>query len=136
MRRFSSAFEEEKDSGKVLDSKLMKRLFTYLAPYKVYFIISFFILIIIAFFAISIPYITKYAIDEYINPSLKILSVENNPELKEHFTKRYKKFVVSQQDSKVLIHSYNIDKLLPKHYQMLLTKWLHQQRHLCCLPDK
>ena len=121
MRRFSSAFEEEKDSGKVLDSKLMKRLFTYLAPYKVYFIISFFILIIIAFFAISIPYITKYAIDEYINPSLKILSVENNPELKEHFTKRYKKFVVSQQDSKVLIHSYNIDKLLPKHYQMLLT---------------
>ncbi len=121
MRRHSSAFEEEKDSGKVLDSKLMKRLFAYLAPYKVYFIISFFILIIVAFFAIAIPYITKYAIDEYINPSLKILTVENNPELREHFTKKYKKYVVSQQEGKILLHSYDLDKILPKHFKMLLA---------------
>jgi ATP-binding cassette subfamily B protein/subfamily B ATP-binding cassette protein MsbA len=121
MRKFSSAFEEEKDSGKMIDSKLMKRLFKYLSPYKVYFIISFFILIIVAFFAIAIPYITKYAIDEYINPSLKILTVENHPELKEHFTNKYKKYVVSQQDGNILIHSYNIDKLLPRHYKALLT---------------
>jgi len=130
MRRHSSAFEEEKDSGKVLDSKLMKRLFAYLAPYKVYFIISFFILIIVAFFAIAIPYITKYAIDEYINPSLKILTVENNPELREHFTKKYKKYVVSQQEGKILLHSYDLDKILPKHFKMLLANDLISKRSM------
>ena len=120
MRRHSSAFEEEKDTGKVLDAALMKRLFKYLAPYKIYFIISLFILIIVAFFAIAIPYITKYAIDEYINPSLKILNVENNPEIQEHFSKRYKKYIYEQQDDLILLHSYNIDKLLPKHYKILI----------------
>ncbi|MCD6329059.1 MAG: ABC transporter ATP-binding protein, partial [Candidatus Cloacimonetes bacterium] len=122
MRKFSSAFEEEKDSGKVLDSKLMKRLLKYLIPYKIYFIISFFLLIAVAFFAIAIPYLTKYAIDEYINPSLKILTVENHPEIKDYFSKRYKKYVVSQQDGKILIRSYNIDKLIPKHFHMLVSE--------------
>ncbi len=124
MRKFSSAFEEEKDSGKVLDSKLMKRLLKYLIPYKIYFIISFFLLITIAFFAIAIPYLTKYAIDEYINPSLKILTVKDHPEIQEHFSTRYKKYVVSQQDGKILIHSYNIDKLIPKHFHMLVSNEL------------
>ncbi|HEX37653.1 MAG TPA: ABC transporter ATP-binding protein [Candidatus Cloacimonetes bacterium] len=122
MRRHSSAFEEEKDTGKVLDAALMKRLLRYLAPYKIYFIISLFILIIVAFFAIAIPYITKYAIDEYINPSLKILSVEDHPEIQEHFKKRYKKFIYEQVDGKILLHSYNIDKLLPKHYKLIIKK--------------
>ena len=121
MRKFSSAFEEEKDSGKVLDSKLMKRLLKYLVPYKIYFIISFFLLLTVAFFAIAIPYLTKYAIDEYINPSLKIITLQDHPELIEHFSKRYKKFVVSQQDGKILIHSYNIDKLIPRHFHLLIS---------------
>ncbi len=120
MKKFSSAFEEEKDSGKLIDSKLMKRLFKYLMPYKIYFIISFFLLLAIAFFAIAIPYITKYAIDEYINPSLKILTTEDHSEIKEYFSKRYKKFIYDQQDDAFLLHSYNIDKLLPRHYKVIV----------------
>ncbi|MBN2018200.1 MAG: ABC transporter ATP-binding protein [Candidatus Cloacimonetes bacterium] len=124
MRKFSSAFEEEKDSGKVLDSRLMKRLIKYLMPYKVYFIISFFLLLTVAFFAIAIPYITKTAIDDYINPSLKVLTIEDQSELKEYFSKRYKKYVVSQQNGQILIHSYNIDKLIPRHFHFLRAEEL------------
>ena len=113
---------EEKDSDKIYDRRLMARLLKYLLPYKKYFIISFLILILIAFFAIALPYILKYGIDEYINPSIKIIDISNFPELRSEFSIKYKKYVIETYGDKILIKSYNIDKLLPRHLRMLKSK--------------
>ena len=114
-----NTYYEEKDSDKIYDRLLMTRLIKYLLPYKKYFIISFLILILIAFFAIALPYVLKYGIDEYINPSIKLIDISNFPELETEFANKYQKYVIETQDQKILIKSYNIDKLLPKHFHML-----------------
>ncbi|MCP4632129.1 MAG: ABC transporter ATP-binding protein [candidate division Zixibacteria bacterium] len=59
-------YHEEEILGKAYDSRLMKRLITYLIPYKKYIAISVFLLIIISGMQIAGPYITKIAIDKYI----------------------------------------------------------------------
>ncbi|MEA3476018.1 MAG: ABC transporter ATP-binding protein [Candidatus Cloacimonadota bacterium] len=117
-----NTYYEEKDSEKIYDSRLMARLLKYILPYKKYFIISFFILLIIAFFAILLPYILKYGIDEYINPSIRIIDISDFPEIEKEFAKRYNKYVIESENHKILIRSYNTDKLLPKHIRALQDK--------------
>ncbi|MBC8312950.1 MAG: ABC transporter ATP-binding protein [Candidatus Cloacimonetes bacterium] len=114
-----NTYFEEKDTDKIYDRRLMARLLKYLLPYKSYFIISFFILILIALFAIAIPYITKYAIDEHINPSIKLIDLSEFSELQENFATQYQKYIIEFDEQKFLIKSYNINKLSTKHFQKI-----------------
>ncbi len=52
--------------GKAYDSKLMKRLLTYVKPYKKYVVLAIFLNIFVAGLAPLRPYLTKIAIDESI----------------------------------------------------------------------
>ncbi len=52
--------------GKAYDSKLMKRLLTYIKPYKKYVIFAILLNIIVAALGPIRPYLTKVAIDDYI----------------------------------------------------------------------
>ena len=52
--------------GKAYDSKLMKRLLTYIRPYKKYVIFAILLNIIVAALGPIRPYLTKVAIDDYI----------------------------------------------------------------------
>ncbi|MBK6913224.1 MAG: ABC transporter ATP-binding protein [Ignavibacteriales bacterium] len=52
--------------GKAYDSKLMKRLLTYIKPYKKYVIIAILLNIFVASLGPLRPYLTKVAIDDYI----------------------------------------------------------------------
>ena len=114
-----NTYYEEKDSDNLYDRLLMARLIKYLLPYKKYFIISFMILLLIALFAIALPYVLKYGIDEYINPSIKLIDISNFPELEAEFSTKYQKYIIETEGLKILIKSYNINKLLPEHFHML-----------------
>ncbi len=52
--------------GKAYDSKLMKRLLSYVKPYKKYVVLAIFLNIIVAVFGPLRPYLTKIAIDDNI----------------------------------------------------------------------
>jgi ATP-binding cassette subfamily B multidrug efflux pump len=52
--------------GKAYDSKLMKRLLTYIKPYKKYVVFAIFLNILVAALGPLRPYLTKVAIDDYI----------------------------------------------------------------------
>ena len=52
--------------GKAYDSKLMKRLLTYVKPYKKYVVLAIFLNVFVAGLAPLRPYLTKIAIDESI----------------------------------------------------------------------
>ncbi len=57
---------EEEILGKAYDSRLMRRLIKYLAPYKLYVVISIILLLFISVLQLAGPYLTKIAIDRYI----------------------------------------------------------------------
>jgi ATP-binding cassette subfamily B protein len=58
--------EEEIVLGKAYDSRLMRRLIRYLAPYKLYVAVSIILLLFISVLQLAGPYLTKIAIDRYI----------------------------------------------------------------------
>ena len=57
---------EEEVLGKAYDSKLMKRLLTYIKPYRKYVFFAIFLNIIVAALGPLRPYLTKIAVDKYI----------------------------------------------------------------------
>jgi len=79
---------EEDKLGKAFDSKIMRRLLSYLRPYKFLILLSIFLLLFTTVFDISLPYITKTAIDRFIVPQKAKLVIED-PELEETLIKKY-----------------------------------------------
>ena len=59
-------YHEEEILGKAYDSRLMKRLLTFLRPYKWNVVIAIILLLLIAFADLAGPFLTKVAIDKYI----------------------------------------------------------------------
>ncbi len=69
-------YSEEKQLGKPYDVKLLRRLYPYTKPYKLLFLCSIVLVVFITLLDLSLPYITKIAIDRYIVPGRE--SVEKN----------------------------------------------------------
>ena len=66
----ADASQEEEVVGKAYDSRLMKRLLTYLAPYKWQTVLAIVAILIKAGADVLGPYLTKVAIDKYLANSL------------------------------------------------------------------
>ncbi|MFH1687376.1 MAG: ABC transporter ATP-binding protein [bacterium] len=62
----SSGYHEEEALGKAYDARLMKRLLTYLRPYRWWVVGAVFLLLITSSFQISLAFLTQIAIDDYI----------------------------------------------------------------------
>jgi len=58
--------QDDEILGKAYDSKLMKRLLSYVKPYKKYVVAAIFMNIVVAALGPLRPYLTKIAIDDYI----------------------------------------------------------------------
>lgn len=69
--RTDFGYFEEKQLGKPYDVKLLRRLYPYSKPYKLLLFFSIIIVILITLLDLSLPYITKIAIDEYIVPQVR-----------------------------------------------------------------
>lgn len=67
---------EEKQLSKPYDVKLLGRLYPYAKPYKLLLLSSIVLVVIITLLDLSLPYVTKIAIDRYIVPGRE--SVKNN----------------------------------------------------------
>ena len=76
-------FEEEK-LGRAYDMRLLRRLYPYAGPYKVMLLGSIILVICITLLDLSLPYVTKIAIDRYIVPQADAIKarVTKGPELK------------------------------------------------------
>lgn len=59
---------EEKKLGKAQDLKLLRQLYPFVKPYRVLFAFTLMLIIFITALELTIPYITKIAIDRYIVP--------------------------------------------------------------------
>ncbi len=59
---------EEKQLGKPYDVKLLKRLYPYALPYRLLLLCSIILVVFITLLDLSLPYVTKIAIDRYIVP--------------------------------------------------------------------
>ena len=69
--RTDFGYFEEKQLGKPYDVKLLRRLYPYSKPYKLLLFCSIIIVILITLLDLSLPYVTKIAIDEYIVPQVR-----------------------------------------------------------------
>jgi len=88
---------EDDIKNKMYDKVLFKRLIRFLKPYKFQVIISFILLLLIAAAELTLPYITKVAVDDLIASKKSLLEFESVTE-KENFTEKYKR--VKFQDFK------------------------------------
>lgn len=61
-------YHEEEALGKAYDARLMKRLLTYVRPYRWVVAVAVVLLIIMSVLQVVIPYIMQIAIDDYITP--------------------------------------------------------------------
>ncbi len=96
--------EEEKIVGKVYSVKLFKRLLDYIKPYKFFFLLGVIITLFTAIFSISLPYITKMAIDQcLVPPCAKIEFSGKDPSFENHFSERYGKYLNPLKEDTYLI---------------------------------
>ncbi len=75
--RTDFGYFEEKQLGKPYDVKMLRRLYPFARPYRPFFILSIFLVILITLLDLSLPYITKIAIDSYIVPKFELDNVED-----------------------------------------------------------
>lgn len=66
-------FIEDEKLGKAYDSELMKKLLTFLSPYRKLIYFSLVLLVFTSIFDVSLPFITKTAIDRYIVKATAII---------------------------------------------------------------
>ncbi|MDI6686913.1 MAG: ABC transporter ATP-binding protein [Desulfobacterales bacterium] len=66
--RTDFGYFEEKQLGKPYDMKMLKRLYPFTRPYRLLVSGSIMLVVLIAFLDLSLPYVTKMAIDRYIVP--------------------------------------------------------------------
>jgi len=69
--RTDFGYFEEKQLGKPYDLKLLARLYPYTQRYKLLLAVSIFLVVCITLLDLSLPYVTKIAIDRYIVPKME-----------------------------------------------------------------
>lgn len=68
--RSDFGYMEEEKLGKPYDIHMLSRLYPFTKPYKIFILYSILLVIIITLLDLSLPYITKIAIDRYIVPPI------------------------------------------------------------------
>jgi len=61
-------YHEEEALGKAYDARLMKRLLTYLRPYRAAVVAAAIMLLAVSLLQVAVPHLIKIAIDDYIGP--------------------------------------------------------------------
>ncbi|MBW1821503.1 MAG: ABC transporter ATP-binding protein [Deltaproteobacteria bacterium] len=96
-------FEEQK-LGKPYDVRLLRRLYPYAVPYKVMLFWSIILIICITLLDLSLPYVTKIAIDRYIVPQTDAIKARltKGPESKS----RYLIADISDPEIRIVVNKY------------------------------
>lgn len=76
--RTDYGYFEEKELGRPYDVKLLKRLYPFSKPYRPWLVGAVFLVVVITLLDLSLPYITKIAIDNYIVPTNSKITVNDS----------------------------------------------------------
>ena len=76
--QFDYGYSEEEQLDKTYDIRLIKKLYPLIRPYLSLLFVSMFLIILIAAMDLSLPYITKIAIDQYIVPHTNVSNIPND----------------------------------------------------------
>ena len=103
--RTDFGYFEEKELGKPYDVKLLKRLYPYTGPYKLLLLCSIILIVFITLLDLSLPYVTKIAIDRYIVPQ-KESAVNKSPDPAENKI-RYLKVDITDSAIEAIVNKYS-----------------------------
>ncbi len=108
-------YMEEGQLGKPYNFKLLKRLSKYAFPYRKTVLTALFLTILITFFELAIPYLTKIAIDRYILSSWYRMDIgELKGSEAKDFTKKYGHLLRKSKDrSQCYISNLDLKNLDP-----------------------
>lgn len=97
---------------KTYDIKILKWLFHFARPYRVFMTISFVLMIFAALLELAIPYLAKIAVDNYITPSwAKIYRTSADEKIFTNITKKYKSTVIELDNKSSLINLKNLSRI-------------------------
>ncbi|HCX72260.1 MAG TPA: hypothetical protein DHM37_00925, partial [Candidatus Cloacimonas sp.] len=88
MAQIQSEVSDDNLQGKIYDSTLFKRLIKYLKPYRLYVIISFILLLLVAACQLILPLIQMRAVDDIIASNKNMISFSSEEKL-QNFKKKY-----------------------------------------------
>ena len=103
--RTDFGYFEEKQLGKPYDIKLLKRLYPFTRAYRSLLSYSIILVILITFLDLSLPYITKIAIDRYIVPQTEF-DAEKGSDNAENKT-RYLRADITDPEIKTIVDKYS-----------------------------
>ena len=116
MRNFDF-LEEEKLKG-THDIRIFKKLLKYVKkPYLKIIFIVFILLIFTTIFDLTLPYLTKTAIDEYIVPPYVVLNFKENFDLEKKFLKEFKGEKIKLEEGKYIIKKRDLSSYELKFYE-------------------
>jgi len=96
---------EEKQLGKPYDVKLLRRLYPYTMPYRLLLLCSIILVVFITLLDLSLPYVTKIAIDRYIVPQKE--SVVNQSSDSAEDKVRYLKADITDPAIQAIVYKYS-----------------------------
>ena len=106
---------EEKKRTTTYDIKILKWLFGYIKPNRVYFIIALFCMVITAGLEVTIPYLTKTAVDNYIYPSWE--KTEKPYDGIDKLRSSYSEGIIKLNDNEVLVDMSLLDGVEKTNFQ-------------------
>ncbi|MBN1592002.1 MAG: ABC transporter ATP-binding protein [Candidatus Coatesbacteria bacterium] len=100
------------------DWRLMKRLLAFSKPYWPIITLCAVLVIISAGFDVSLPYLTRIAIDRYVAVASKMVTLENES-LREHFQTQYGDLITPVSKTEFLIDATETQKLFSEDLKLL-----------------
>jgi ATP-binding cassette, subfamily B, multidrug efflux pump len=96
---------EEKKLGKPYDVTLLKRLYPYTLPYRLLLLCSIILVVLITLLDLSLPYITKIAIDRYIVPQTESAATQRADSAED--TIRYLEADITDPEILAIVNKYS-----------------------------
>lgn len=105
--RIDYGYFEEKDMGKAYDLRLLRRLFPFTRPYRLFLFFSIIMVMLITLLDLSLPYVTKIAIDRYIVPKMNPaeVAVTKGSDVRGSRT-RYLRADITDSEIEAIVHKY------------------------------
>ncbi|MCZ6527812.1 MAG: ABC transporter ATP-binding protein [Candidatus Dadabacteria bacterium] len=104
--------EEVKKGKKTYDLKIIKWLFGFTGPYRIFMALALLFMLLTAALELTVPYIAKLAVDKYIYPSWRIAELtdkETDKKLVSEIKEKYPSLVLPLENGSFLIDMSEID---------------------------
>ena len=104
--------EEVKKGKKTYDLKIIKWLFGFTGPYRIFMALALLFMLLTAVLELTVPYIAKLAVDKYIYPSWRIAELtdkETDKKLVSEIKEKYPSLVLPLENGSFLIDMSEID---------------------------